>query len=167
MRTAIALVSVIPWLSPLSFASHPATWTTGQSGTVFQTRGVQHKRFPFSIAWAANVRYRERATADPPNTTLQHLPRDGIVIWTMIQPATGWPPAGRRVTALYYSLVHPYRFPCCEATRVPGGEWEFYAYGPQRTYALLIRIYWGSKPTAAMMLDAKRVLRSLRLPRPR
>lgn len=73
MRTAIALVFVIPWLSPLSFASHPAKWTTGQSGTTFQTSGVQHKRFPVSIAWAANVPYRDRATADPPNTTLQNL----------------------------------------------------------------------------------------------
>lgn len=85
----------------------------------------------------------------------------------MIQSATAWPPAGRRVTAPYYSLAQPYRFSCCEATRVSGGEWEFYAYGPERTYALLIRIYWGSKPTPTMMREARNVLRSLRLPRPR
>jgi hypothetical protein len=119
-----------------------------------------------STAWASNVHYRDRATSDPPNNTLQRFPSSGVVVWAAIQPAIGWPPGGRRIT-IHSSLTDAYRFACCEAAYIDGGEWELYGFGPRRAYSVLIRIYWGSPPTRAMKRQAVRALRTLRLPQAR
>jgi hypothetical protein len=116
-----------------------------------------------STAWAANVRYRDRATSDPPNATLQQLPSTGIVVWASIQSPTAWPPDHRRVS-VHYSLADAYRFACCEAAGVRGGEWELYGFGPKRAYSVLVRIYWGSRPTSVMKAEAERAIHTLRLP---
>jgi hypothetical protein len=138
-EAAIALT--IPWLKPLSFALNAQGWYVGRSGTVSTTVGRAHAQAPLSTAWAANVRYRDPASSDPPNTTLQHLPPGGVVIWASIQPPTAWPPDHRRVS-VHYSLADAYHLACCEAATLGAGEWELYGFGPKRAYSVLIRIFW-------------------------
>ena len=166
MVAAIAAALTIPWLAPLSFGLHAPGWHVGRSGTVFTTVGRPHVRVPMSTAWAANVRYRDRATSDPPNRTLQHLRPAGVVVWATIQPkAAGWPNHRRFSPRL--SLSDAYHFACCEAVSIGGGEWELYGFGPKRAYTVLVRVYWGSPPTRTMKAQATRALRALRLPRAR
>jgi hypothetical protein len=165
VAVAVAVLA-IPWASPLSFTVHAPGWHVGQSGTVHATVGRAQAQVPMSTAWATNVHYRDSATSDPPNTTLQHLSPTGVVVWASIQPSAGWPPDGRRTTKRY-SLADSYRFACCEGEYVGGGERELYGFGPGRAYSVLVRIYFGSGPTNAMKVAAQRVLHSLRLPRPR
>jgi hypothetical protein len=167
MVAAVLIGVAIPWLTPLSFGLHAQGWHTGRSGTFYTTVGPAHARVPMSAAWAANVRLLDRATSDPPNKTLQRLPPRGIVVWARIQARVGaWPPDHRRVS-VRYALADAYRFACCKAANVRGGEWELYGFGPKRAYDVLIRIYWGSRPTKHMKAQAERALRGLRLPKPR
>src|SRR5581483_6471564 len=64
-------------------------WHTGASGTTRSLYGPgTHQE---SAAWIANVRYRDRATSDPPNETLAHLPPKGIVVWAVIYDSAGPP----------------------------------------------------------------------------
>jgi hypothetical protein len=163
MLVRIATVVAIPWLTPLSFGLHAPGWYVGKSGT-------RHQRFlphTFSAAWAGNVRCSDCATSDPPNATLRHLPRRGIIVRASIQPPdpTGWPPKGRRLTKSY-ALKDAYHFACCEAARNIGGEWELYGFGPKHAYSVIVRVYWGSKPTRAMRAAAQRAIGTMRLPAP-
>jgi hypothetical protein len=162
MVAVLVAVLAIPWAAPLSFGDPAPGWHVGRSGTVYTK--VVRKREPLSVAWAANVKYRDVATADPPNRTLRHLPSNGIVVWAAIQPPGNWPPDGRRTTTRY-ALAYSYRFACCEGASVAGGEWELYGWGPHRAYSVLVRIYFGSPPTRAMKAEAQRTLRTLRLPK--
>jgi len=159
---AALVAAAVPWLTPLSFGLHNPGWYTGRSGTVSTTVGRRHAPIPMSTAWASNVRYHDRATSDPPNNTLQHFPSSGVVVWGAIQTG-GWPPGGRRIS-VDYSLADAYRFPCCEAAYIGGGEWELYGFGPRRAYSVLVRIYWGSPPTPRMRRAATRAIHALRLP---
>jgi hypothetical protein len=156
------LAAAVPWLVPLAFASRPPGWHTGRSGTVSVHSGI-HAPTPMSTAWAANVRYRDTATADPPNRTLTRMPRRGIVIWASIAPPDYWRPTGRRVSTRR-TLAHAYRFACCEAAWIAGGEWEIYLFGPRRAYSVIVRVYWGSPPTRTMRAGAEGMLRRLHLP---
>jgi hypothetical protein len=106
------------------------------------------------------------ATADPPNETLRHIRRHGVVVWASIQPPSGWPPDGRRISR-HLSLADAYRFDCCEGADVPGGEREVYGWGARRAYSVLVRVYFGTEPTRAMNAQAQRVLDRLVLPPPR
>jgi hypothetical protein len=134
---------------------------------MFSAVWCSHAGVPRSTAWAANVRYRDNAKSDPPNATLRHLPAEGVVVWASIQGCdAGWPPGHRRVSARY-SLASAYRFACCEAEAIAGGEWELYGFGPKHGYSVLVRIYWGSPPTRAMKAEAARALHALRLPQAR
>jgi hypothetical protein len=164
MVTAIIAALVIPWAAPVSIAGSAPDWRVGQSGTVKTT--VVGGRVSHSTAWTANFKYRDRATADPPNATLRRIPLDGIVVWVSIQPPLGWPPDVRR-TSKRLSLADAYRFRCCEGADVRGGEWEIYGWGPRRAYSVLVRIYFGSAPTRAVKAQAQRALDRLRLPRAR
>jgi len=165
MVMVIVAALAIPWAAPLSFAEPAPSWHVGQSGTLRTT--VTGGRVPYSTAWTANFKYRDRATADPPNATLRRIPRDGIVVWVAIQPPfRDWPPDGRR-TSKRLSLADAYRFRCCEGADVRGGEWEIYGWGPRRAYSVLVRVYFGSAPTRTMKGQAQRALDRLRLPRAR
>ena len=157
--------SAVPWRVPLAFRLHVPGWYTGQSGTVYSTVGHAHTRFPMSTAWAANVRYRDPATSDPPNNTLRRLAPTGVVVWAIIQPSMPGQP-DRRVSA-HYNLADAYHFPCCDGEGVRGGSWELYGFSPKHAYSVLIRIYWGSPPTTAMKAEATRAIHALRLPAPR
>src|SRR5882672_8411834 len=74
-------LALAPWTHPLSFRPL-AGWQTGASGNTGSAYvGPRpHATVPLeSAAWIArNVRYRDEATADPPNKTLGHLPARGI-----------------------------------------------------------------------------------------
>jgi hypothetical protein len=116
-----------------------------------------------STAWAAfGVRYRDDATADPPNRTLQHLPRQAVIVWAVIYspPATG----DRPIRLLLRAARH---LPCCEAARIAGGEYELTGTGPGHAYSVIVRIYFGAPPTQVMRAQAQRALNRLQLPSPR
>lgn len=164
MLVAVIAAFAIPWAAPVSFGSPPAGWRVGRSGTVATAvAGTTEHR---STAWAGNIAYRDRATADPPNATLRHLRPRGIVVWVSIQPPAGWPPGHRR-TSTHLALADAYRFACCEGAEVPGGEWELYGWGPRHSYSVLVRVYFGSRPSRTMRADAQRALDALILPRAR
>jgi hypothetical protein len=165
MLAAVALALAVPWLTPLSFGAPAHGWQAGRSGTITTSVGRAHTATALSTAWTANVRCPDCTTANPPNATLQRLPRGGIIVWASIQPpaATGWPPDRRRLSRRY-SLTDAYRFPCCEATAIGGGLWELYGSGPRGAYGVLVRVFWGSPPTAAMKAEAQAAIATLRLP---
>jgi hypothetical protein len=66
-----------------------------------------------------------------------------------------------------YSLADASHFTCCEATRIAGGSWELYGFGPKHAYSVIVDVYWGSRPTTAMRAAAQRAIRSLHLPQAR
>ena len=85
MIEMLAAAALAPWAHPLRFAPL-AGWRTGASGNVPSLYGPAPVRAPLeSSAWIAkNVRYRDRATEDPPNRTLAQLPRRGVIVWAVI-----------------------------------------------------------------------------------
>jgi hypothetical protein len=116
-----------------------------------------------SAAWIARgVRYRDDPTADPPNKTLRRLPPNAVIVWAVIYSNPG---AGRQ-KPIPLALTAAKRFECCEAAAVPGGEWELTGAGPGRAYSVIVRIYFGSRPTSAMRAQAQRALDQLHLPPP-
>ncbi len=111
---------------------------------------------------AENVRYRDPATADPPNRTLAHLRSDGVIVWAVILAPAHAP--DRPVSLLVGRAKH---FPCCEREPVAGGEYELTGSGPDRAYSVIVRIYFGSRPTNKLRGDAQLALDHLRLPQRR
>ena len=137
----------------LTFAPHPG-WTTGSSGSgrsAYGGAGVE------STAWTATgVRYRDRATADPPNRTLAHLPRRAVIVWAVaFTPVQNEP-------RLRLSLARARHLPCCEGEYVAGGSWEL--AGRHGNYSVIVRIYFGSPPTRSMRSQAQHALDQLALP---
>lgn len=153
-----------PWANPLSFRP-VAGWQTGASGntrSAYTARGP-HATVPLeSTAWIArNVRYADEATADPPNKTLGRLPARGIIVWAVIYaPASG----GRPVQL---DLRRARHLECCDGrVRVEGGTLELAGYGPRRAYSMIIRVYFGSRPTRSALAAAQGALNHLQLPAP-
>jgi len=161
----LAALFLAPWLHPLAFRPL-AGWQTGASGTTrSEYSGSAARRRPptESAAWiATRVHYTDKATADPPNRTLAHLPRDGVIVWAVIFDS-GWKGEKR----IQLDMAKATRFDCCEASRVAGGEYEVSGYGPGSRYSVIVRVYFGSKPTRALRAEAQRVLDRLQLPAPR
>ena len=117
-----------------------------------------------SAAWiATGVRYRDDPTADPPNKTLQRLPRNAVIVWAVIYTNPG---AARKQKPIRLTLTAAKRFDCCEAAAAAGGEWELTGAGLGRAYSVIVRIYFGSRPTSAMRAQAQRALNQLKLPSP-
>jgi hypothetical protein len=162
MVALLAALSLVPWSQPLAFRPLPG-WQIGASGnTVSRYTGTSKHAAASeeSAAWIAeNVRYRDRATADPPNTTLAHLPANGVIVWAVI-----YSPAARGQKPIEADLGKATRFACCEATYVEGGEYELSGLGPGSAYSVIIRIYFGSRPTSALRAAAQRALNQLELP---
>jgi hypothetical protein len=158
------MLALAPWAHPLLFP--PVTgWQTGASGN---TRSAYvgagpHATVPLeSTAWfARNVRYRDEATADPPNKTLTHLPPKGIIVWAVIYaPAS----SGR---AIRLDLRQARHLACCDGpVRVAGGTYELAGYGPRRAYSVIVRVYFGSLPNQNLRAAAQSALDHLRLPSP-
>jgi hypothetical protein len=165
MLELIAAMALAPWAHPLAFAPLPG-WHTGMSGTVLSQydNASANVRMPKeSAAWmATNVRYRDRATADPPNRTLAHLPRDAVIVWAAIFQGR---PGKQKPIRL--DLRRAKHFACCEGEYVAGGLYELTGLGPRRAYSVIVRVYFGSRATRTLRLQAQRALNRLRLPLPR
>ncbi len=158
----LVALALAPWLHPLAFQLLPG-WHTGASGN---TRSAYigpgtHLAVPEeSTAWIArNVRYRDEATADPPNKTLAHLPSNGVIVWAVI-----FDPAAKGEKPIRLDLAKAKHFACCEAESVLGGEYELTGAGPGRGYSAIVRVYFGSRPTPALRAEAQRALDQLELP---
>lgn len=158
----LAALTLAPWLHPLAFQPLPG-WQTGASGntrSVYVGRGKRVVAPEESTAWIAKgVRYRDPATADPPNSTLAHLPADGVVVWAVV-----FPPAKQGERPIRLDLAQARHFPCCDGVGVVGGEDELTGAGPRRAYSVIVRIYFGSPPTRARRAEAQRALVRLALP---
>jgi hypothetical protein len=157
-------LAVAPWAQPLAFQPLPG-WQTGASGNTTSAYVGRHTKTAVpleSTAWIAkNVRFRDPATADPPNATLAHLPRNGLIVWAVIyNPAVDGAP-------LRLDLRKARRLACCEGEYVAGGDYELSGYGPMRAYSAIVRVFFGSPPTKAALAQAQRALDHLRLPAPR
>ena len=142
-------------VAALAFAPLPG-WHTGASGMVPSAYGDGGRA---SSAWIARgVGYRDTATADPPNRTLRQLPRNGVIVWAVAYGgATAKPPVRLALSAAK-------RFDCCEAAPVAGADYELSGAGPRGAYSVIVRVYFGSRPTKAMRAQAQAALAHLRLP---
>jgi hypothetical protein len=113
-----------------------------------------------SSAWIArNVRYRDSATADPPNKTLKSLPPNGVIVWAVIYNTTQ---AGAKPVRI--NLGKATHFACCEVTGLVAGVYELTGYGPGHAYSVIVRIYFGSRPTSILRSEAQHALDQLELP---
>jgi hypothetical protein len=160
MIELLAAAALAPWSHPLAFRPLPG-WRTGASGNVPSLYGPSPVRAPkASSAWIArNVRYHDKATADPPNKTLASLPSTGVIVWAVIFQSDYTP---RRPIKLDLSKAR--RFDCCEGADVLGGEYELTGSGPRRAYSVIVRVFFGSRPTSALRAEAQHALDQLRLP---
>jgi len=157
----MAAVTLAPWSHPLAFQPLLG-WHTGASGTTpsaYLGPG-NHPGAVESAAWTAmNVRYRNAATADPPNKTLSHLPPNGVIVWAVI-----YQPAQNDQPPVSLDLGKAQHFDCCDGVGVVGGDDELAGSGPNGAYSVIIRIYFGSRPTAALRTEAQAALKQLKLP---
>lgn len=158
----LAALALAPWSHPLAFRPLPG-WQTGRSGNTHSVYVAPLRRVATSqesTAWiAGNVRYRDHATADPPNKTLARFPANGVIVWAVI-----FNPAPRAQKTIRLDLGQAKRFDCCEAAYVAGGEYELAGSGPGRFYSVIVRVYFGSRPTNALRAAAQRALGQLELP---
>lgn len=143
-------------------------WRTGRSGTVREARNGDGKRirlaYPESTAWMSNVRYRDAATTDPPQRTVYRMPRDGVVVWAAITPAL----AADTRQRLDLRLAGFRRGLCCDGTPPPyTREWDTAGRVASGRYDVIVRIYFGSRPTQRMLRQARNALRALELPKTR
>ena len=164
MVELVAAVAVAPWAHPLRFRPLPG-WQRGAGGTFNSSYGpggdvASPKE---STAWIAKgVRYRDARTADPPDATLSRLPRGAIVVFAVVYQSARNPE--RRIDL---RLDRARRYPCCDGTYVPGGEYALVGGGPGAAYSVIVRVYFGSSPTRSMREQAQRALDRLELPLPR
>lgn len=159
-----AAAALAPWAQPLRFRPLQG-WHHGAGGTFNSTYGPgKDSASPQeSTAWMAEgVHYRDRRAADPPTATLSRLPRGGIVVFAVIYAPA---PSVQRRIALRLSRAK--RYPCCDGTYVPGGEYGLTGAGPGGAYAVIVRVYFGSPPTRSTRARAQRALDRLELPSPR
>jgi len=155
MVAYLAALVLAPWLHPLAFRPLPG-WQTGTSGThSAYVRGVVE-----SSAWIArNVRYRDDATADPPSKTPAHLPRSGVIVWAGISNS-----AENGANPIQLDLSKAKHFDCCDGAYFASGEYELTGSGPAGSYGVIVRIYFGSRPTSTLRAEAQRALNHLELP---
>ena len=164
MVELVAAVVLAPWAQPLRFRPLPG-WQHGAGGTFNSSYGpagdiASPKE---STAWMAKgVRYRDRRKADPPDATLSHLPRGGIVVFAVVYQSAQ---ITKRRIVLH--LDEAKRYPCCDGTYVAGGEYALTGAGPATAYSVIVRVYFGSQPTLSMRAKAQRALDRLELPSPR
>jgi hypothetical protein len=166
MIALLVAAALAPWTQPLAFRLL-AGWHTGTSGTVASLYDNATARVPVpkeSAAWIAtrDVRYLDSATEDPPDRTLSHLPRKAVVVWAVIFQ-TDRP----RQKPIRLGLRYARHFACCEGSRLAAGSYELVGAGPGHAYSVIVRIYFGSRPTQALRVQAQEALDRLRLPSPR
>jgi hypothetical protein len=164
MVELVAAVALTPWTQPLRFRSLPG-WRHGAGGSFHSSYGPAGDIASpqESTAWMTEgVPYRDPRTADPPTATLSRLRHGGIVVFAVVYQAA--PSTQRRVSL---RLDRARRFPCCDGTHVPGGEYGLTGSGPDTAYSVIVRVYFGSSPTRSMRRRAQRALDRLVLPSPR
>ncbi len=164
MVALVSAVALVPWAQPLRFRPL-AGWQRGASGTLDSSYGPAPK-IPApkeSTAWMVRgVRYRDGPSADPPNRTLARLPRNGVVVFGVIYQS------GRSTERpIDLRFAHAKHYPCCDGTYVAGGEYELDGSGPAAAYSVIVRVYFGSRPTRSMRAQAQRAVDRLDLPLPR
>ena len=162
MGVLLVALALTPWTHPLAFRALPG-WHTGASGNarsiyVGPSLGASVLE---SAAWiVTGVRYRDIATADPPNATLAHLPPDGVIVWAVI-----YTPIESQETPITLDLRRATHLRCCDGpVMVPGGDYDLVGYGPGHTYSVIVRVYFGSLPTSILLQRAQRALDQLQLP---
>lgn len=162
LTSAFIALAIAPWIHPVAFQPLPG-WQTERSGNL-RAAPVGNNRTAAALESAAymarGVRYDDIPTADPPNRTLQHLPRRAVIVWAVISDDR----AALQQEPIRLNLALAKRFACCEAARVAGGQWKLSGAGPGRAYSVIVRVFFGSSPTAAMRKQAQHALSQLRLP---
>ena len=159
----MAAAALAPWVHPLRFGPL-AGWRRGASGTVpslYDNVSSRVRAPKMSAAWIAtrNVRYRDPVTSDPPNRTLMHLPGDGAIVWAVVYQSR---PGRQRPIRL--DLRRARHYACCEGASLAAGSYELVGLGPGRAYAVIVRIYFGSRPDRRARVRAQRALDQLELP---
>jgi hypothetical protein len=157
----LAAAALAPWTQPARFRPLDG-WSRGASGTFASSYGPAGgvASPEESTAWLARgVRYRDGRTADPPTATLSRLPRGGILVFAVVYES-----AARAQTRIALRLARAQRYPCCDGTYVAGGEYALTGAGPGSAYSVIVRVYFGSPPTASMRRQAQRALDRLELP---
>jgi hypothetical protein len=164
MIEAVVALALAPWAQPLRFRALPG-WRTGANGTFDSSYGPGpgDASPEESTAWLVRgTPYRDRRTADPPDATLSQLPPRAIVVFATIYQS---PPTTEKRIVL--RLDRARRYPCCDGTHVAGGEYALAGAGPAAAYSVIVRVYFGSRPTPSMKVAAQRALDHLALPSPR
>ena len=166
MAVFLAALALAPWLHPLAFRPLPG-WQTGMSGnrhSLYVGPPAKRVAAPLeSSAWIArNVRYRDAAAADPPNKTHKSLPPNGVIVWAEIINL-----AQHGAKPIRLSLSRAKHFACCEGAGLIAGSYDLTGSGPGSTYSVLVRIYFGSRPTGTLRAEAQRALDQLELRPPR
>ena len=138
----------------------------GASGTFRSIRLSDGRRvrlrWPLSASWTASsgVRYVDGAADDPPNATLTHLRRGQVIVYAVIQRGTDFGSAPVRL-----DLRRARHLACCEGATPPYPyDWELAGPVAGRRYDLIVRVYFGSRPTPALVARAQSALARLRLP---
>ena len=162
MLEVLAAIALAPWAHPLAFRPLSG-WHRGASGTVASFYDDSRNKAPQeSTAWMArNVRYRSPATADPPNKTLAHLPRNGLIVWAVIYQGQ---PRGQKTISL--NLRRARHLLCCDGQWVAGGVSELEGAGPNHAYSVIVRVYFGAS-RRTLRVQAQHALDRLKLPPPR
>jgi hypothetical protein len=75
-------------------------------------------------------------------------------------------PRRSRQRRIRLDLARAKRFNCCEGAYLPGGEYELAGCGPGNAYSVIVRIYFGSRPTRMLGAKAQEALDHLKLPPP-
>ena len=159
-----AALALAPWAQPLRFRPL-AGWHTGANGTFDSSYGPAPTTASpkESTAWMTRgVRYRDRRRADPPDATMSRLGPGAILVFAVVYESGR--DAGRPIVLRFGAAT---RRRCCDGTYVAGGQYALAGLGPGAAYSVIVRVYFGSRPTAAMRRQAQQALDRLVLPRPR
>lgn len=146
-----------PWSRALAFQPL-AGWRTGASGNLpsqYNGRKKPGVKTWESTAW---MRYLDSATADPPNKTLAQLPKQAVIVWAVI-----YSPDTQQEHAVQLDFRKAKRYACCVAALIPA-EYDLTGSGPHDAYSVIVRIYFGSQPSARSQAVAQQALSHLRLP---
>jgi len=160
----LAAAALAPWAHPLRFGPL-AGWRRDASGTVpslYDNVSSRVRSPKMSTAWiaTANVRYRDPVTSDPPNRTLMHLPREGVIVWAVVFESRPG-----RLRPIRLDLRRARHYACCEGAYLTAGSYELVGLGRCRAYSVIVRIYFGSRPGRRARAEAQRALDRLVLPR--
>jgi hypothetical protein len=82
-----------------------------------------------------------------------------VIVWAVIFQSDYTPQKRLRL-----DLSKARRLSCCERAYVAGGVYELTGSGSRRAYSVIVRVFFGSRPTKARRTEAQRALDRLELP---